>query len=235
MLNLEREPIAIIGSGCRFPGEASTPSKLWQLLRQPRDVLRKINRFNYKGFYHPDGAHHGTTNVQDSYLLAEDHRVFDAQFFNIKPVEADAIDPMQRILMETVYESIENAGQTIEGLQGSDTAFYAGVMSVDYIEHLLHDLDVLPTYFATGTSRAIVSNRVSYFFDWHGPSMTIDTACSSSLIALHQAVQTLRTGESRIAVAAGADLILGPGKYFTLQTYAAIINSSQRYTSARAN
>ena len=226
MPDMDHEPIAIIGSGCRFPGEACTPSKLWQLLRQPYDVSRKIDRFNYKGFYHPDGAHHGTTNVQESYLLAEDHRVFDAHFFNIKPVEADAIDPMQRILLETVYESLENAGQTIQGLQGSDTAFYVGVMSVDYIEQLLRDLDALPTYFATGTSRAIVSNRVSYFFDWHGPSMTIDTACSSSLIALHQAVQTLRSRESRVAVAAGADLILGPGKCCALQIISLVINQS---------
>ncbi len=208
---MPREPIAIIGSGCRFPGGASTPSKLWELVSKPRDVLRKIDRYNYKAFYHPDGAHHGTTNVQDSYLLTEDHRLFDAQFFNIKPVEAEAMDPMQRILLETVYESLENAGITIESLQGSDTAFYAGVMAVEYLEHLLRDLNTLPTYFATGTSRAIVSNRISYFFDWHGPSMTIDTACSSSMIALHQAVQTLRSGESRVAVAAGADLILGPG------------------------
>ncbi len=134
------EPIAIIGSGCRFPGEASTPSKLWELLSQPRDVLRKIDRYNYKAFYHPVGSHHGTTNVQDAYLLSEDHRLFDAQFFNIKPVEADAIDPMQRILLETVYESLENAGVTIESLQGSDTAFYVGVMAVEYLEHLLRDV-----------------------------------------------------------------------------------------------
>ena len=206
------EAIAIIGIGCRFPGGASTPSKLWRLLSEPRDVLRKIDRYNYKAFYHPDGSHHGTTNVQDSYLLSEDHRLFDAQFFNVKPVEADAIDPMQRILLETVYESLENAGATIESLQGSDTAVYVGVMAVEYLEHILHDLNALPTYFATGTSRAIISNRISYFFDWHGPSMTIDTACSSSMIALHLAVQSLRNGESRVALAAGADLILGPGE-----------------------
>ena len=218
----KHEPIAVIGSGCRLPGEASTPSKLWELLRQPRDLLRRINRFNPDGFYHLDGYHHGTTNVQESYLLSEDHRLFDPEFFNIKPVEASSIDPMQRILLETVYEALESAGETIEALQGSNTAFYVGVMAVDYQDLLLRDIDCLPTYFATGTSRSIIANRVSYFFDWHGPSMTIDTACSSSMIALHQAVQTLRSGDSRVAVAAGADLILGPGKYCTESTLSAL-------------
>ena len=207
------EPIAIVGSGCRFPGGSSSPSSLWKLLYKPRDVLREIpkERFDWTGYYHPDGAHHGTTNVRHSYTLEEDIRLFDAQFFNIKPMEADSIDPQQRVLMETIYESLESAGLTIEGLRGSDTAIYVGVMAVDYQDVLMRDMNSLPTYFATGISRSIVSNRISYFFDWHGPSMTIDTACSSSMIAVHQAVQTLRSGESRAAIAAGTELILGPG------------------------
>lgn len=207
------EPIAIIGTGCRFPGESSTPSKLWNLLHKPRDVLRKIDRFNVDNFYHEDGHHHGASNVRHSYLLSEDHRVFDAEFFNVKPVEAESIDPMQRLLLETVYESLEDAGIAIESIRGSNTACYVGVMVADYADIILHDLECLPTYTATGTARSLLSNRVSYFFDWHGPSMTIDTACSSSLIALHQAVQTIRSGESRVAVAAGANLILGPACY----------------------
>lgn len=104
------------------------------------------------------------------------------------------MDPQQRLLLETVYESIESAGMTIEGLQGSDTAVFAGVMIGDYEAMLLRDVDSAPTYCAVGTSRAILSNRVSYFFDWHGASVTSDTACSSSLVAVHLAVQALRSG-----------------------------------------
>lgn len=98
-------------------------------------------------------------------------------------------------------------------MRGSDTAVFVGVMSGDYEAMLLRDLQATPTYFATGTARSILSNRISHFFDWHGPSVTIDTACSSSLVALHMAVQALRTGESRVAIACGSNLILGPENF----------------------
>jgi hybrid polyketide synthase/nonribosomal peptide synthetase ACE1 len=186
---------------------------LWELLKQPRDVVQEIppERFDITGFHHPDSKHHGTSNVKHAYLLEQDLRVFDAPFFFISPNEADSIDPQQRLLLETVYEALEAGGHSLESLRGSDTAVYVGTMGVDWNDMVLRDLDVIPTYFATGTNRAIISNRVSYFFDWHGPSMTIDTACSSSLVAVHQGVQALRTGESRVAVACGTQVILGPG------------------------
>lgn len=209
----QNEPIAIIGTGCRFPGGSTSPSSLWKLLREPREVASKIDRFNSTGFYHPDGSHHGTTNVKESYFLTDDHRHFDAQFFNIQPAEAESIDPQQRVLLETVYEAVEASGQTIERLQGSMTAVYVGLMNGDYSDVLFRDMDTLPTYTATAVARSIVSNRVSYFFDWHGPSMTIDTACSSSLVALHQGVQALRSGDTHMAIAAGTNLILGPGEH----------------------
>jgi hybrid polyketide synthase/nonribosomal peptide synthetase ACE1 len=211
------EPIAIIGSGCRFPGESNSISNLWKLLAQPRDVLSKIpaTRFDPRGFYHKDGTHHGSMNVQHAYLISDDFRRFDAQFFHIKPLEAVAIDPQQRLLLETVYETIESAGQSLEKLQGSDTAVYVGAMSVDYADNGLLDMDSMPQYHSTGTARAILSNRISYFFDWHGPSATVDTACSSSIVALHQAIQALQNGDSRMAIAAGANLLIGPGEWFS--------------------
>ncbi|KAI9693988.1 MAG: putative Hybrid PKS-NRPS biosynthetic cluster [Bathelium mastoideum] len=213
---MPNEPIAIVGSACRFPGESSSPSKLWDLLRQPRDVLKEmpIERFSVDGYYHPDNMHHGTSNVRHSYLLDEDVRLFDARFFGIKPVEANSIDPQQRLLLETVYEGIEAAGLKMKEMQGSQTAVYVGLMSADYADMLGDDKENMPTYFATGTARSIASNRVSYFFDWHGPSMTIDTACSSSLVAVHQAVQVLRSGDGTdVAVAAGVNLLLSPDQY----------------------
>ncbi|KAH8162417.1 hypothetical protein CIB48_g5830 [Xylaria polymorpha] len=187
------EPIAVIGSACRFPGSSDTPSKLWQLLREPKDLLQKVSerrRWHPDTFYHSDPEHHGTSNVKSSYFLDEDPAEFDHSFFNIQPSECEAIDPQQRMLMEAVYDSLCSAGQTIEGLRGSRLQL-----------------------FATGMGRSIMSNRVSYFFDWHGPSMTIDTACSSSLVAVHLAIQALRNRESQVAVVAGSNLLLSPGMY----------------------
>lgn len=191
------EPIAIVGSACRFPGSSSSPSKLWDLLSKPRDVLCDISsarhRFSQEAFYHPKAVHHGTSNVKSSYLLEEDPRLFDANFFNIKPVEAHVMDPQQRFLLETVYEAIESAGMSIQELGGSQTAVYVGQMWADYDVHVFRDTDGIPTYTGTGTARSILSNRLSHFFDWHGPSVTLDTACSSSLVAVYDAVSALRS------------------------------------------
>lgn len=205
------EPIAIIGTGCRFPGSASSPSKLWDLLKQPRDLVGRIpdSRFNPDGFYHADPQHPGRSNVRSAYLLDENIREFDAQFFNIKGIEASAVDPQHRILLETTYEALEAAGLTIQGLRGSNTAVYLGQMYNDYEALQFRDLQSLPTYHETGTARSVASNRVSYFYDWHGPSVTLDTACSSSMVAIHMAVQALRSGDSNVALAAGTNLLLG--------------------------
>ncbi|KAJ2990681.1 hypothetical protein NUW58_g2830 [Xylaria curta] len=178
----KNEPIAIVGSGCRFADGVDTPSKLWHLLRRPRDIRRQVplGRFDVEGFYHHNGAYHGHTNVKYAYTIDQDLSRFDTEFFGIKPSEAKSIDPQQRLLLEVVYESIEAAG----------------LMTNDYEMMLARDLAQVPTYHATGISSAIVSNRISYFFDWHGPSVTVQTACSSSLVALHLAVQSLRNGEN---------------------------------------
>ena len=206
------EAIAIIGTGLKLPGGANTPSKLWELLREPRDVRRTIpsDRFDPDGFHNPTQTHRGTGCTRHGYFLDEDPKVFDAEFFGIKPVEANSMDPQQRILLEVIYEGLEAAGLPLDSLRGSSTAVYVGLMAVDYNDMLNRDPSDYPQYAAAGTSRSMISNRVSYFFDWRGPSMTIDTACSSSLVAVHQAVQSLRSGESQVAVAAGANLLLGP-------------------------
>ncbi|CAG8224295.1 unnamed protein product [Penicillium salamii] len=215
------EPIAIIGTGCRFPGGSDTPSKLWELIKDPRDLSSKppVSRFNIDPFYHPVGAHHGTTNATQSYWLEEAERTsitkFDAGFFSIQPSEVDAMDPQQRVLMEVVYDSLCAAGQPMEDLRGSNTAIYVGMMSDDWNTMVTRDWETLPRYTATGLERGIMANRVSYFFDWHGPSMTLDTACSSSLVALDLAVQIVRSGKSKVAVAAGTNLILSPAMYIS--------------------
>ncbi|KAH8896398.1 putative polyketide synthase [Thozetella sp. PMI_491] len=219
---LHNEPIALIGSGCRFPGGATSPSRLWELLKSPRDLVKKVpkERFNIDGYYHPDGTHHGRTNAQHAYFLEEDPYAFDPGFFNISPNEVDTIDPQQRLLLETVYDSLLSAGLKMEDLRGSPTAVYVGLMQRDFLDNANYDMDALSTYAATGAAASILSNRVSYAFGWHGPSMTIDTACSSSLVAVHLAIQQLRTGASQVAVAAGSNLILGPTPFVTANGYA---------------
>jgi hybrid polyketide synthase/nonribosomal peptide synthetase ACE1 len=154
--------------------DANTPSKLWDLLKVPRDLIQPLSaQFNAQGWHHENGKYHGHCNVKESYQLAGDgvHRRFDAQFFGVNTVEANTMDPQMRLLLETVYEALEDAGQPIEGLRGSNTAVYTGLMANSYKQVMERDMDSMGTYHVSGTSRAMMSNRVSYFFDWHGPSM----------------------------------------------------------------
>ncbi|THY17835.1 hypothetical protein D6D00_08357 [Aureobasidium pullulans] len=218
MSSYPREPIAIIGSACRFPGGSNTPSKLWDLLNNPRDVLKEFpaDRLNLQRFYHQQGTTHGSTNVANySYLLDEDPKAFDANFFGISPPEAESMDPQQRMLLEVTYEAIEAAGYSLESIQGSQTSVHVGVMNADYADIQNRDAETMSKYNATGTVRSILSNRVSYVFDLHGPSITLDTACSSSLVAMHQAVQCLQAGECDTAIVGGVNLILDPLMYIT--------------------
>lgn len=131
---MSNEPIAIIGTACRFAGGVTSPASLWDLLESPRDVQTSIpeSRFNTDGYYHKDGTFHGHTAVQHMYSLDQHPGAFDAQFFQIKPVEARAIDPQQRILLELVYEATEAAGLSIEKLKGTKTGVYVGQMCNDH-------------------------------------------------------------------------------------------------------
>ncbi|KAI9163194.1 Lovastatin nonaketide synthase mokA [Paramyrothecium foliicola] len=211
------DPIVIVGSACRFPGSVDSPSKLWDLLREPKDLQSEVpkDRFNIDAFYHPNGSHHGRTNARHGYFLDQAPKAFDASFFNIQAGEAESIDPQQRLLLETTYDAIAAAGYGLHDLRRSDTAVYVGLMTHDFELIKVNDMNYSPTYFATGAANSIASNRLSYFFDWHGPSMTVDTACSSSLVAVHLAVQQLRSGSSKTAIAAGSNLILSPMNYIT--------------------
>lgn len=143
-----QESVAIIGSACRFPGGANSPSKLWDLLCEKRDVQQPItsDRFNADAFYNKDGERPGCTDVRRAYLLTEDIRTFDAAFFKTNPREAEAMDPQQRLLLETVYEATEAAGLPYEDLRGSNTAVYVGSMTGDYHEMLLRDPAHMPKY-----------------------------------------------------------------------------------------
>lgn len=149
----------------------------------------------------------------ESYFLEEDVRAFDAPFFNISPAEAASMDPQQRLLLEVVYESLDRAGLQLKRLQGSSTGVYCGAMNYDYSQLLLSDQDSVPPFMISGGAPSMLATRISYYFDWKGPSLVLDTACSSSLIALHLAVQALQKGDCSMAVAAGSSLILSVDGY----------------------
>ncbi|KAI0901837.1 putative polyketide synthase [Annulohypoxylon nitens] len=205
-------PIAIVGMACKFPGGASNPSKLWDMIARKQSGRCEIpkSRMNVDAFYHPDPDRNGTFNIRAAHFLEEDISAFDAAFFSISPTEATGMDPQQRMMMESAYEAVENAGVPMEDLSGSNTGCYVGCFSRDYNEMLTHDPETSPVYVSTGNGAAILSNRVSYFFDLKGPSLTVDTACSSSLVALHLACQSLRSGESKAAIVGGTNLIFNP-------------------------
>ncbi|KAJ3579181.1 hypothetical protein NPX13_g1377 [Xylaria arbuscula] len=205
----ESDPSVIVGLACRVPG-ASNPSQLWDSLVEKRDVRRRMpeDRFLVENFYHPNGTNKGTTNARYGYFLDHDIRNFDATFFGISGKEAEAMDPQQRLLLEVVYEALENAGITLDEISGSFTN--------DYNSMLTKDLEFYPKYMVTGTGNAILSNRISYFYNLHGASVTIDTACSSSLVSFHLANKSFLDGESDLSIVVGSALHFDPNIFITM-------------------
>ena len=204
--------IALVGISCRFPGGVNDPNKLWSLVSEGKNVWRDVpsDRYNWKSFYHPSSDFNAATNHRGGHFLDRDISAFDAHFFGIPPSEAHSMDPQQRIQIESAYEALENAGITLEQISGSKTAVYVATFSKDYDRMMSKDTYDFPQYYITGSGNAIFSNRISYLFNLTGPSMTIDTGCSGSLVALHQACQSLRLGESNMALVGGTNLILSP-------------------------
>ncbi|OGE53444.1 hypothetical protein PENARI_c008G05255 [Penicillium arizonense] len=206
------EPIAIVGLANRFPQQASTTEGLWELLLESRSTWSPIpkERFNSDAFYHPDPEHGGTFHVRGGHYLSEDPAYFDGSFFNITKNELLTLDPQQRLVMENVYHALENAGIPLSSAVGSNTSVFVSGFNHDYLGILNSDPETSLKYKPTGVTNAILSNRVSWFFDFKGPSMTIDTACSSSLVALHLAVQSLRARETSMAIVSGVSILENP-------------------------
>ncbi|KAJ5137695.1 hypothetical protein N7526_003928 [Penicillium atrosanguineum] len=201
-------PMEIVGMGFRGPGDASDVERLWKMVVEQREGWKSIpkERWNNKAFHHPDHARHGTINVKEGHLMEEDLSLFDAPFFNMTGDEAAAMDPQQSLLLEMSYEGLENAGIPLSQFMGSKTSCFVRSLSADYTDLLLRDPECVPMYRCTnaGQSRAMASNRISYFFDLKGPSVTVDTACSGRLVAC----QSLQNGDASMAVTAGVNLIL---------------------------
>ncbi|KAL9485418.1 hypothetical protein ACSS6W_004207 [Trichoderma asperelloides] len=206
--------IAIIGVSGRFPGEATSPRNLWDMVVEGRNAREPVpkSRFNANGFWHKDPSRVGTIGgIKQGHFVKQDIRRFDAGFFSITPEEAKAMDPLQRILLETAYEGLENAGLTMDQIADQPIGcFVGGGQSHDYWDLQALDLDSIPKYSATGLGTSILSNRISWFFNLRGPSMTIDTACSSSMTAMHMACQSIRSGETDSCLVGGFNLRLLP-------------------------
>ncbi|MFT4975455.1 MAG: acyl transferase domain-containing protein, partial [Myxococcota bacterium] len=205
-------PIAIVGMGCRLPGGVSTPQALWTLLDAGEDAVAPIpvDRWDVDAWFDPDPGTPGRMSTRSGGFI-DDIYGFDPILFGIAPREVPAIDPQQRLLLEVAWRALEDAGLARHTLSDDMTGVFVGIGPSDYIllQHA-EGPDALSAYAGTGTGASFAAGRISHLLGLKGPTMSVDTACSSSLVALHLAVQSLRLGECRVALAAGVQLILSP-------------------------
>ncbi|QRK05990.1 type I polyketide synthase [Archangium violaceum] len=208
-----REPIALIGMSCRFPGGAEDPETFWRQLREGLDAIREVprERWDPDAWYDPDPEARGKILTRYGGFV-DGLRDFDPGFFGISPREAAAMDPQQRLVLEVGWEALERAGVAPDRLGGSRTGVFVGVGLDDFSQLHLRagDVEALDVYSGTGAGLCFTAGRLSFVLGLQGPSLTVDTACSSSLVALHLACQSLRAGDCRMALAGGVNVILSP-------------------------
>ncbi len=215
LVHRNEEDIAIIGISGRYP-MAKDLDQFWENLKSGRDCITEIppDRWDYTQYYSPDKGGQGNIYTKWGGFI-DDHDKFDALFFNISPAEAAISDPQGRLFLETVWHAIEDSGYTKKVLWGRKIGVFVGIMNSEYqlfgAEEILKGNTFLP-----GSSYASVANRVSYFFNFTGPSIALDTMCSSSLTAIHLACESMKQGETEMAVAGGVNLLIHPHKYLTL-------------------
>ncbi|HSP80634.1 MAG TPA: SDR family NAD(P)-dependent oxidoreductase, partial [Myxococcaceae bacterium] len=211
------EPIAIVGMACRFPGGCDSPEALWRFLVEGRDAVTDVppGRWEADTFYSKDPEAAGTLYVKQAGFLREPIDGFDARFFGISPREAADMDPQQRLLLEVSWEALERAGIAPDGLAGSPVGVFVGMTGSEY-GMLPRDVRQLGAYTATGVAPNIASGRLAHQLGLQGPALTVDTACSSSLMAVHLACDSLRRGESELALAGGVNLLLSPYTFISL-------------------
>ena len=207
------EPIAIVGIGCRFPGGASSPAAFWRLLRDGVDATCEVppDRWDAEALYDSDPEAPGKAYVKRGGFL-ERIDGFEPEFFGISPREAVGMDPQQRLLLEVVWEALEDAGIAPERLKGSSTGVWVGLCLDDYARRTVAsgDLTRIDAYNTLGNTRSVAAGRIAYVLDLRGPAVQLDTSCSSSLVAIHQACQSLRAGESDLALVGGVNLMSSP-------------------------
>lgn len=211
-----RAPVAVVGIGCRFPGNINSLEDYWKVLKASRDCIGEIpaERWNVGEYYHHDPAVPGKMYVKEGGFLKGIDQ-FDADFFNLSFREAGSLDPQQRLLLEVAWEALENANLEPRKLSGSRTGVFLGICTQDYARYSLNSNqpENINIYSFTGNAPSIASGRLSNILDLRGPAVSFDTACSSSLVALHMAVQSLRIGEIEMALAGGVNVILSPENF----------------------
>ncbi len=213
-VHMSKEPIAIVGIGCRFPGGAASPEQFWNLLAEGTDCIIDVpkDRWDYRRFYDPETDRPGKSHQFQGGFLKLKVEEFDPLFFGMSPREAAVLDPQQRLLLQTTWEAFEDAGFTEQQLKGSETGVFVGGFCLDNKLQQLGALnrDLIGPHTATSSTMVMLSNRISYAFDLRGPSLSIDTACSSALVAAHYACTSIWSGESDMAIAGGVNIMLRP-------------------------
>ena len=203
--------IAVIGMAFRFPGGIKNEEQFWSLISSGTCAITRIPSSRWPtDLYQDDNKQVPGRSVSFNAGVLDSFKYFEPSFFGISPKEAEWMDPQQRLLLKVTHECLENANIRIEDFRGTDCGVYTGISSLDYGLQADEDMPSISPYTMTGNTLSIASNRISYVFDLHGPSVSMDTACSSSLVTLHHACQAIRSGEVPCAIVAGAHLLQNP-------------------------